>query len=120
MPEDEEESVVEQTYGGFRHQTVHLMWPGSDELRAALDGAGFLPARIWMSEAEPVNQWVHGVSEMLLFGDVLDQDWMRRFESMNKLAGEIASAWIMLFAIVLAVYTKQRGIDLDRLRCAQE
>jgi hypothetical protein len=118
--EGQKMSLVEDAYGRFRHQTVHLMWPGSDELEAALDTAGWLPARIWVSEGQVVNQWVQAVSGMLLFGDVQDPDWMHKFVKLNELAGRISSAWLMLFSTTLVLYARRRGIDLERLRVAEE
>jgi hypothetical protein len=118
--EDQERSRVNQAFGGFRHQTVHLMWPGSAELEAALNAAGGLPARIWVSDKKVVNQWVQAVSGMLLFGDLKDPAWMKNFQELNDLAGRISGAWLMLSGVTLVVYARERGLDLERLRVTEE
>jgi hypothetical protein len=119
-PSDDGSSAVETAFGRFRHHSVHYMWPGSAELRDALRDAGVLPARVWVSDEGVVNQWVQAVSGMLLFGDRTRSDWMKSFQTRSDFAGRLSTCWMMLSGVLLVIYAKERGIDLERLVVHEE
>ncbi len=111
-------SAVDELHAVTRHQGVHYMWPGSQELREALHSVGRSPARMKVtddrSRPNVEVQWVQIVAGMGVFGEVQDAQWTPRFAERGELTVEIVQAWTMLYGVMIVIYAHRRGIDLER------
>jgi hypothetical protein len=111
-----EASPVDKLYAVLRHQSVHYMWPGSDELATTLRGAAWLPARtrVLKSPTEVEIEWVQAVAGLGTLGEISAGGWKPRYEERARLSAAIQQSWIMLYAVMIAVYAHRRGIPLER------
>ncbi len=110
-------SVVDELFEELRHATVHYSWVGSNELRDYLREIGWMPARL-VVKSDPARldyQWAQAASAWQLFNAKTGPDWHEEYKRRQELAGNIASAWMMLSPVALFSYVRDRGIDLERL-----
>lgn len=109
-------SPVDELYAVLRHNSVHYMWPGSSEMVTALRRAAHLPARARINQAEPrVDvQWVQVVAGMQAFGESTEAGWTLRLKERANLGAAIQQAWVMLYAVLIALYVRERGIPMER------
>jgi hypothetical protein len=109
-------SPVDELYAVLRHNSVHYMWPGGEEISGALRQASHLPARTRIDQvAGRIDlQWVQVVAGMQAFGESTEGQWTLRLEERAKLGGAIQQAWLMLYAVLIVVYVRDRDIPMRR------
>jgi len=115
--DNRERSAVDDLFEELRRATVHYSRVGSIELRDQLREVSWMPARLVVKPgpARVDYQWVQAASAWQLFNAKSGPDWYEEYKHRQELAGNIASAWMMLSPVALFLYVQDRGIDLERL-----
>jgi hypothetical protein len=110
-------SRVRATYGGMRHRTVHHSWPGSDELRQALEDAGDEEARILVNRAEEWlhHEWPEAVALRSTLGDLDDPAVKAGLAERVELAQTILRQLVLLLKAVFLQHVERMGVDPARL-----
>jgi hypothetical protein len=113
-------SLVEKLLLDSRNRTTHYSKIGKAELAGLLGDYQRLPARMVMSEtARGITaeyQWVTAIR----FQDTIGAppwapDMVQHLDGFGRSVGSLVQGWTMLCCVCLILYTKKRGIPLERI-----
>jgi hypothetical protein len=110
-------SKVEDQLGDPRNITIHHAWPDSDELRAALQRAAYLPARVLVDRRAGTlhYEWAEMVATRMVAGATNTPARLQRFRARVAMTHDIVQAYARLCRAVLDTQCARVGIDRAEL-----
>jgi hypothetical protein len=123
VPRDGAASRVDALYALVRHRTVHHAFPGSDELRDALEASSDLEAFYVLDHDEGTSHfvWAELVAISWLFGRTDDPANVTRAREAVQLARKIVVSFTTMLRWVVEAHCARRGVKHEQLirHCGQ-